>query len=139
MLELLPPEEKEESEEEQITINVGSEHIKKVEVSYCELCVQYISHRGDQNLQLQRHCSSRSHMRNYIRYKDDKALKKEAEALHKKRKAEREKKEKEQKEKEEKEAKENGETKVKEEETESIDGTTEKEAAEDEDSVANER
>lgn len=89
-------EAEEEEEEEQVDsgedINVGSEHVKTVEVGYCELCFSYVSHRGDQALNLKRHCASRSHLRYYIRYKDDLMLKEEAEALHKKREAEKKKK-----------------------------------------------
>lgn len=96
------------SDEEPCDINVGSEHIKQVQVHYCELCSMYIRHHGDQDKSLSRHCILRSHLRNYIRYKDDKALQAEAEALHKKRKAERELKEKEKAAAAEKATKENG-------------------------------
>lgn len=81
-----------ENEEE---INVGVEHIKLVQAQYCELCYSYISHRGDVDLNLKRHWSSQQHLKFYIRYKDDLMLKEEAEAIHKKREAEKKKKEKE--------------------------------------------
>lgn len=87
------PEEEEESVDTGEDINVGSEHVKQVETNYCELCFTYISHRGDTALNLKRHCASRSHLKYYIRYKDDLMLKEEAEALHKIREAEKKKKE----------------------------------------------
>lgn len=76
-------------------INVGSEHIKKHEVYHCDLCYLYISHRGDIDVNLKRHCASAQHLKLYIRYKDDLMLKEEAAELHKKREAEKKKKEKE--------------------------------------------
>lgn len=87
-----PEEEEEESMDTEEDVNVGSEHVKTIETRYCELCFTYISHRGDAALNLKRHCASRSHLKYYIRYKDDMMLKEEAEAMHKRREAEKKKK-----------------------------------------------
>lgn len=95
----------------------------------------YVSHHGDQEKSLSRHCILRSHLRNYIRYKDDKALQAEAEALHKKRKAERELKEKQ------KVTKENGDAKHEKEDEITKDSTDEqlKVTVTEDDSMATER
>jgi hypothetical protein len=72
------------------TINVGSEHIKKVEVLYCGLCRMYLPRREEKELATRRHCGTRSHLRLYIRYRDDKQLREEAEKIHKRHQEERE-------------------------------------------------
>lgn len=37
-------------------INVGNEHVKKVEVYYCELCRFYLPLNDDQSAALAKHC-----------------------------------------------------------------------------------
>lgn len=56
-------------------VNLGAEHITKVETLFCALCSNYISHKGDAETNLSRHCVTRTHLKHYIRYKDDLALK----------------------------------------------------------------
>ncbi|XP_055686368.1 zinc finger protein on ecdysone puffs isoform X2 [Lutzomyia longipalpis] len=65
-------------------INVGSEYLKKVETLYCELCRIYLSHRDDQEKVLKEHCGVRSHLRAFLRHKEDRTLRKEAERVHRK-------------------------------------------------------
>ncbi|XP_055702553.1 zinc finger protein on ecdysone puffs-like isoform X2 [Phlebotomus papatasi] len=72
-------------------INVGSEHVKKVETLYCELCRVYLSHRDDEERVLKNHCGVRSHLRAYLRHKEDKSLRQEAERVHRKQQEEEEK------------------------------------------------
>lgn len=66
-------------------ITVGSEHVKKVERYYCELCRYYLPYQEEQESALKRHCITRTHLRSYLRYKEDQNLKKEAEKVHWKR------------------------------------------------------
>lgn len=93
--ERINPDDAEVEIENEEEINVGSDHIKQVQAHYCELCYSYISHRGDVDLNLKRHCATQQHLKFYIRFKDELMLKEEAEAIHKKRQAEKKKKEKE--------------------------------------------
>lgn len=77
------------SEKEKTNINVGTEHIKKVEVFFCELCRLYLPCKGETEATiLKRHCSTRSHLKLYIRYKDDRSLRLEAERIHRKKQKE---------------------------------------------------
>lgn len=63
-------------------INVGNEHVKKVEVYYCELCRFYLPLNDDQTAALAKHCGSRSHLRSYLRYKENQNLRLAAEKIH---------------------------------------------------------
>lgn len=63
-------------------INVGNEHVKKIEVLYCELCRYYLPHLEDPDAALQKHCSTRNHLRAYLRYKENQSLKITAEMIH---------------------------------------------------------
>lgn len=63
-------------------INVGSEHVKKIEVYYCDLCRFYLPHLEDPEAAMQKHCSTRNHLRAYLRYKENQSLKQAAELIH---------------------------------------------------------
>lgn len=63
-------------------INVGNEHVKKIEVLYCELCRYYLPHLEDPDAALQKHCSTRNHLRAYLRFKENQSLKITAEMIH---------------------------------------------------------
>lgn len=63
-------------------INVGSDHVKRIEVSYCELCRYYLPHLEDADVALQKHCSTRNHLRAYLRYKENQSLRAAAELIH---------------------------------------------------------
>lgn len=63
-------------------INVGNEHVKKIEVLYCELCRYYLPHLEDPVAALTKHCSTRNHLRAYLRYKENQSLKITAEMIH---------------------------------------------------------
>lgn len=63
-------------------INVGNEHMKKVEVYYCELCRFYLPYNEEQEAALKKHCGTRSHLRSYLRYKDNQNLRLAAEKIH---------------------------------------------------------
>ncbi len=65
-----------------VEINVGNEHVKKVEVYYCELCRFYLPLNDDQSAALSKHCGSRSHLRAYLRYKENQNLRLAAEKIH---------------------------------------------------------
>lgn len=71
-------------------INVGNEHVKKVEVYYCELCRFYLPLTDDQTSALAKHCGSRSHLRSYLRYKENQNLRLAAEKIHRRHHQERE-------------------------------------------------
>ncbi|KAJ6642966.1 Cip1-interacting zinc finger protein, partial [Pseudolycoriella hygida] len=71
-------------------INVGNEHVKKVEVYYCELCRFYLPLNDDQATALSKHCCSRSHLRAYLRYKENEDLRLAAEKIHRRHQQERE-------------------------------------------------
>ncbi|XP_034233217.1 uncharacterized protein LOC117640631 isoform X2 [Thrips palmi] len=71
-------------------INLGADYVKKVEVMYCELCAIYLPRTGEEDVALANHCRTRNHLQRYVRYKDDRALRKEAERIHRRDKAEQE-------------------------------------------------
>lgn len=87
---------KKDSEPKKEKINVGIEQIRKVEVYYCDLCRMYLPRVEDSELPrvLSKHCKLRTHMQQYVRYKEDKDLAKHAERLQRKENAEKENKEK---------------------------------------------
>lgn len=63
-------------------INVGNEHMKKVEVYYCDLCRFYLPYKEEQESALKKHCGTRSHLRSYLRYKENQNLRLAAEKVH---------------------------------------------------------
>lgn len=63
-------------------INVGHEHVKKVEVYYCDLCRYYLPHLEDPEASMHKHCMSRNHLRSYLRFKENQTLKQAAELIH---------------------------------------------------------
>lgn len=63
-------------------INVGNEHVTKIEVYYCDLCRFYLPHLEDPEAALQKHCSTRNHLRAYLRFKENQSLKQAAELIH---------------------------------------------------------
>jgi len=83
-----------ESEKLKQEINVGSEHVKKVEVYYCDLCYIYLPRKEDLEASLKRHCAGRTHLRAYVRHRDDKNLRIQAERIHRKHQEQRDAKEK---------------------------------------------
>lgn len=66
------------------TVVIGAEHVKKVEVQYCDLCNMYLPRRDDPEKMLRSHCKNRAHLRLYIRQREDKKLRMRAERIHKK-------------------------------------------------------
>lgn len=65
-------------------IIVGNEHLKKVEVYYCDLCYYYLPHKKDQEAALKIHCNSKGHLRAYVRYRENQNLRLAAEKIHRK-------------------------------------------------------
>ncbi|KOB77989.1 Zinc finger protein on ecdysone puffs [Operophtera brumata] len=67
-------------------INIGSEHIKKMEVWYCELCRVYLprveSGGTEETDALRRHCRLRIHLGRYVQHRDTRTLRKHAERIH---------------------------------------------------------
>ncbi|KAL2717853.1 protein SHORT ROOT IN SALT MEDIUM 1-like isoform X1 [Vespula squamosa] len=63
-------------------IKVGAEYIKRVEVQFCELCKVYLPRSENSKRAVALHCSTRSHLKRYVRDNDDKALRREAERIH---------------------------------------------------------
>lgn len=71
-------------------INVGNEHMKKVEVYYCDLCRFYLPYNEEQEAALKKHCGTRSHLRSYLRYKENQNLRMAAEKIHRRHQEQRE-------------------------------------------------
>ncbi|XP_063982547.1 eukaryotic translation initiation factor 5B-like isoform X2 [Diachasmimorpha longicaudata] len=63
-------------------IKVGAEYIKRVEVQFCELCKIYLPRNENSERAVALHCSTRSHLKRYVRDNDDKALRRQAERIH---------------------------------------------------------
>ncbi|XP_076640347.1 uncharacterized protein LOC143352003 isoform X2 [Colletes latitarsis] len=63
-------------------IKVGAEYIKRVEVQFCELCKMYLPRSENSERAIALHCSTRSHLKRYVRDNDDKALRRQAERIH---------------------------------------------------------
>lgn len=63
-------------------INVGAEHVKRIEVNYCELCRYYLSHHEEYEVSLKKHCGTRGHLRAFLRYKENQTLRLAAEQVH---------------------------------------------------------
>ncbi|XP_022821568.1 zinc finger protein on ecdysone puffs-like isoform X2 [Spodoptera litura] len=81
-------EKKDESspKKPKVEINIGSEHIKKMEVWWCELCRVYLPHveaGGTEEAEaLRRHCRLRIHLGRYVQHRDTRTLRKHAERIH---------------------------------------------------------
>lgn len=69
-------------------INVGVEHVRKVDVHFCELCKMYLPRGEEDSFLLAKHCSNRTHLQKYVRFKEDRELRKQAERLQRKETAE---------------------------------------------------
>uniref|UniRef100_A0A1E1WHG5 Uncharacterized protein n=3 Tax=Pectinophora gossypiella TaxID=13191 RepID=A0A1E1WHG5_PECGO len=69
-----------------VEINIGSEHIKKMEVWWCELCRLYLpradSGSSEEAEALRRHCRLRIHLSRYVQHRDTRTLRKQAERIH---------------------------------------------------------
>ncbi|EZA46844.1 DNA ligase 1 isoform X2 [Ooceraea biroi] len=76
------PNETEKKAKSKQMIKVGAEYIKRVEVQYCELCKVYLSRSENMERAVALHCSTRSHLKRYVRDNDDKALRRQAERIH---------------------------------------------------------
>lgn len=63
---------------------IGGEHVKLVEVQFCDLCNMFLSRREEPEKMLAMHCKTRSHLKLYIRQREDKKLRERAERIHKK-------------------------------------------------------
>ncbi|CAG9796643.1 unnamed protein product [Diatraea saccharalis] len=115
-------EKKEESapKKPKVEINIGSEHIKKMEVWWCELCRVYLPRLepggAEEAEALRRHCRLRIHLGRYVQHRDTRTLRKHAERIHRQLHQQKE------EEKEASAADESGE-KVKQEKTETIEDT----------------
>ncbi|CAK1601993.1 unnamed protein product [Parnassius mnemosyne] len=69
-----------------VEINIGSEHIKKVEVWWCELCRVYLPRAeaggAEEAEALRRHCRLRVHLGRYVQHRDTRTLRRHAERIH---------------------------------------------------------
>lgn len=81
-------EKKEDSspKKPKVEINIGSEHIKKLEVWWCELCRVYLPRAeaggAEEAESLRRHCRMRIHLGRYVQHRDTRTLRKHAERIH---------------------------------------------------------
>lgn len=60
---------------------IGSEHVKKVEAFYCDICHYFLPRNKDPEQALKKHCNVRTHLRNYLREKEDETLRLAAEKV----------------------------------------------------------
>ncbi|XP_026492687.1 zinc finger protein on ecdysone puffs isoform X3 [Vanessa tameamea] len=81
-------EKKEEAspKKPKVEINIGSEHIKKMEVWWCELCRVYLPRADTGSAEeaeaLRRHCRLRIHLGRYVQHRDTRTLRRHAERIH---------------------------------------------------------
>ncbi|CAH0724838.1 unnamed protein product, partial [Brenthis ino] len=81
-------EKKEDSspKKAKVEINIGSEHIKKMEVWWCELCRVYLPRAEagstEESEALRRHCRLRIHLGRYVQHRDTRTLRRHAERIH---------------------------------------------------------
>lgn len=76
------PNDTEKKPKSKQMIKVGAEYIKRVEVQFCELCKMYLPRSENSERAIALHCSTRSHLKRYVRDNDDKALRRQAERIH---------------------------------------------------------
>ncbi|XP_012257120.2 zinc finger CCCH domain-containing protein 13 isoform X3 [Athalia rosae] len=76
------PVEGEKKAKNKQMIKVGAEYIKRVEVQFCELCKVHLPRSDNLEQAVALHCSTRSHLKRYVRDNDDKALRRQAERIH---------------------------------------------------------
>ncbi|XP_045493354.1 zinc finger protein on ecdysone puffs isoform X1 [Colias croceus] len=78
--------DEEKPKKAKVEINIGSEHIKKVEVWWCELCRGFLPRAeagsAEEAEALRRHCRLRIHLRHYVQHRDTRTLRKQAERIH---------------------------------------------------------
>ncbi|CAG9117680.1 hypothetical protein JYU34_003510 [Plutella xylostella] len=68
-----------------VEINIGSEHIKKMEVWWCELCRVYLPRAAGEAEAadaLRKHCRLRLHLGRYVQHRDTRTLRRHAERIH---------------------------------------------------------
>ncbi|XP_069359971.1 zinc finger protein on ecdysone puffs-like isoform X2 [Maniola hyperantus] len=69
-----------------VEINIGSEHIKKMEVWWCELCRVYLPRAeagsAEEAEVTRRHCRLRAHLGRYVQHRDTRTLRRHAERIH---------------------------------------------------------
>ncbi|XP_045777026.1 zinc finger protein on ecdysone puffs isoform X2 [Maniola jurtina] len=69
-----------------VEINIGSEHIKKMEVWWCELCRVYLPRAeagsAEEAEATRRHCRLRAHLGRYVQHRDTRTLRRHAERIH---------------------------------------------------------
>ncbi|CAK1539970.1 unnamed protein product [Leptosia nina] len=78
--------EEEKPKKAKVEINIGSEHIKKIEVWWCSLCRTYLPRAEAGSTEeaeaMRRHCRLRIHLRHYVQHRDTRTLRKQAERIH---------------------------------------------------------
>lgn len=79
-------EDKAEDEVKESKVNVGAEHVKKTEGFYCDLCRLFFACKEDEEAVLKKHCATRSHLKAFLRYKEDQNLRAEAERIQRRQK-----------------------------------------------------
>ncbi|KAJ2947846.1 hypothetical protein O0L34_g9635 [Tuta absoluta] len=69
-----------------VEINIGNEHIKKLQVLFCELCQLYLPRHepgsAEEAEAARRHCRLRRHLSRYVQHRDTRTLRKQAERIH---------------------------------------------------------
>ncbi|CAF4792023.1 unnamed protein product [Pieris macdunnoughi] len=78
--------DEEKTTKPKVEMNIGSEHIKKIEVWWCSLCRTYLPRAetgsSEEAEALRRHCRLRIHLRHYVQHRDTRTLRKQAERIH---------------------------------------------------------
>ncbi|XP_063240918.1 uncharacterized protein LOC134541413 isoform X2 [Bacillus rossius redtenbacheri] len=77
-------EKKDEDKKGKQEIVLGSEYVKLMEVYFCDLCHIYLPRLEPKERAIPIHCRSRTHLQCYVRFRDDRALRREAERIHRK-------------------------------------------------------
>lgn len=78
-------ENSEDNSEEKERTPVGSEFVKEITAFYCEICEHYSADKGSLEAYTKKHCLQRSHLKAYLRHKEEeKNAKKRKEARDKK-------------------------------------------------------
>lgn len=86
-------EENSEEGEEKERTPVGAEFIKEMKAFYCELCEHYSADKGTLEAYSKKHCLQRSHLKAYLRHKEEEKLAKKRKETKDKKKSEADKKE----------------------------------------------
>lgn len=85
-------EENCEDNDEKERTPVGAEFVKEITAFYCEICEHYSADKGTLEAYTKKHCLQRSHLKAYLRYKEEEKLAKKRKEARERKKSESDKK-----------------------------------------------